>query len=270
MKPRRFIVDTTLRDGEQTAGIVFTVEDKVRLAALMDQCGIYQIEAGIPAVGHVEKEAITRILAIRKRAKISVWNRMTVEDIRHSIECCPDIIHIGAPVSYVQIYTKLKKNKQWLENELLKCVELARSAGFDVTVGFEDASRADISFMASLMKQLEAYGVLHVRFADTVGVLTPGRTADSIKTLLEYTGMAIEIHVHNDLGMAVANSLEAAKAGALYVDCTLKGIGERAGNCDFQKFAAVGERIFDLGIDKEEAMVLLQEFSEILRMEMMV
>jgi len=246
------------------------VEDKVRLAELMDQCGIYQIEAGIPAVGLVEKEAITRILAIRKRAKISVWNRMSAEDIRHSMECCPDIIHIGVPVSYVQIYTKLKKNKQWLKSELLRCVELARSAGFDVTVGFEDASRADISFMASLMKQLKDYGVLYVRFADTVGVLTPGRTADSIKTLLEHTDMAIEIHVHNDLGMAVANSLEAAKAGALYVDCTLKGIGERAGNCDLQKFAAVGERIFDLGLDKEKAMVLLQEFSKILRMEMMV
>lgn len=268
MKPKRFIVDTTLRDGEQSAGVVFTVQEKVRLAALMDQCGIYQIEAGIPAVGRVEKEAVTRIMEIRKKAKISVWNRMAVEDIRHSMECCPDIIHIGVPVSYVQIYTKLKKNKQWLENEMLRCVDLARSAGFNVTVGFEDASRADISFMASLMKQLEVYGVLYVRFADTVGVLTPGRTADSIKTLLEHTSIPLEIHVHNDLGMAVANSLEAAKAGALYVDCTLQGLGERAGNCDFHKFVAVAERIFDLGIEREAAKMLLQEFSGIKRMEL--
>ncbi len=269
MKTRRFIVDTTLRDGEQSAGIVFTVDEKVRLAALMDQCGIYQIEAGIPAVGRVEKEAILKILASRRRARISAWNRMDQADIRHSMECCPDIIHIGVPVSYVQIYTKLKKNKRWLENELLRCVDLACSAGFDVTVGFEDASRADLSFMASLVQQLEAYRVLYVRFADTVGVLTPGRTADSIKTMLEYTDMDMEIHVHNDLGMAVANSLEAAKSGVHYVDCTLKGIGERAGNCDFQKFVTVGERLFDFGIDKAASMELLREFSSILNVEMM-
>jgi len=248
MKARRFIVDTTLRDGEQSAGIVFTIDEKVRLATLMDQCGIYQIEAGIPAVGRVEKEAIYRIMASKKRARI---------------------IHIGVPVSYVQIYTKLKKNKRWLENELMRCVDMANSAGFDVTVGFEDASRADISFMTNLIKRLEAYRVSYIRFADTVGVLTPGRTADSVKNILEYTDMAMEIHVHNDLGMAVANSLEAAKSGALYVDCTLNGIGERAGNCDFQKFVSVGERIFDFGIDKAASQELLQEFSSILRMEMM-
>jgi homocitrate synthase NifV len=269
MKSKRYIVDTTLRDGEQSAGIVFTIEEKVRLAKLMDQCGIYQIEAGIPAVGRVEKEAISRIMASKKRARISAWNRLSTEDIRHSMECSPDIIHIGVPVSYVQIYTKLKKNKRWLENELLRCVDMASSAGFDVTVGFEDASRADISFMTNLIKRLEAYRVLYIRFADTVGVLTPGRTADSVKNILEYTDMDMEIHVHNDLGMAVANSLEAAKSGAFYVDCTLNGIGERAGNCDFQKFVAVGERLFDFGIDKAASMELLREFSSILKMEMM-
>lgn len=267
MKLRRHIVDTTLRDGEQSPGIVFSVEEKVRLASMMEACGIYQIEAGIPAIGRVEKDAIFAMMERRTKARISAWNRMNIEDIRHSAECCPDIIHIGAPVSYVQIYTKLKKNKQWLESNLLKCVEYARSKGFDVTVGFEDASRADISFMANLMQLLKEYGILYVRFADTVGVLTPGRTADCVKNIMDYTGMDLEIHVHNDLGMAVANSLEAAKSGARYIDCTLAGIGERAGNCDFHKFLSAADKLYDFGIDKSAVKELLYEFSRIARRE---
>lgn len=265
MKSRRYIVDTTLRDGEQSAGIAFDAKDKIKLAKLMDDIGIYQIEAGIPAIGKVEKEALLKIMENRKNAVISAWNRMNIEDIKHSIECQPDIIHISAPVSYVQIYSKLRKNKQWLRNNLIECVAYATGKGYKVTVGFEDASRADISFIISLSMLLKEMGVAHVRYADTVGVLTPHSVSDVTKSIMRHSELDVEIHVHNDFGMAVANSLEAAKNGAKYIDCTFLGIGERAGNCDFIKFLKASDSILDCGIAKKEALEVQKEVYNILK-----
>jgi homocitrate synthase NifV len=265
MKSRKYIVDTTLRDGEQSAGIAFDTKDKVRMAKLMDDIGIYQIEAGIPAIGNIEKQAILKIMENKKNALISAWNRMNIADIKHSIECHPDIIHISAPVSYVQIYSKLRKNKQWLRNNLIECVQYALDQGYKVTVGFEDASRADISFIVSLGVMLKDLGVSHIRYADTVGVLTPHNVSDVTRSIIRLTGMDVEIHVHNDFGMAVANSLEAAKCGAKYIDCTFLGIGERAGNCDFLKFIKSSESIFDCGIAKKEALEVQKEVYSIIK-----
>lgn len=264
MKPRCYIVDTTLRDGEQSAGIAFNRQDKVRLAQIMDQVGIYQIEAGIPALGKSEKEAILEIMENKDNAIISAWNRMNINDIKHSIDCRPDIIHISAPVSYVHIYSKLKKNKQWLRNNLIECVNYALDRGYKVTVGFEDASRADISFVISLAVMLKNMGVSYIRYADTVGVLTPHAVADTVKAITHYTEMDTEIHVHNDFGMAIANSLEAAKSGAKYIDCTFLGIGERAGNCDLMKFIKAGDRLFDFGIIKKDMIEAQKEVYQIL------
>ena len=246
VRKKRHIIDTTLRDGEQSPGFAFNIEEKVRLAMLMDEAGIYQIEAGIPAMGKYEKDTILKIMSNRRNSAISTWNRMSTEDIQNSFDCCPDIIHISAPVSYVHIYSKLKKNKTWLKKNLQECVSLALDKGYKVTVGFEDASRADITFIASIADLLRDMGVLSVRFADTVGVLTPSRAFQAISEIIRHTGISLGIHAHNDFGMAVANSLEAAKAGAEFIDTTLFGIGERAGNCDLNQFIAAAEQIFDI------------------------
>lgn len=244
MKEVRYLVDTTLRDGEQSPGYALTREQKVEIAGMLDDAGVYQIEAGIPAMGSYEKETLCEIVQKKRGAKISVWNRLNEADIRHSFDCRPDIIHIGVPVSYVQIYTKLHKNKNWLVKTALSCVDLVLDSGFEATVGFEDASRADPTFMLSLAVTLKERGVRRIRFADTVGVLTPARTCNTIRELISVTGIEVEMHAHNDLGMAIPNSLIAAKAGAKYIDTTLLGIGERAGNCDFQKFISVAELAF--------------------------
>ena len=264
MKSKRYIVDTTLRDGEQSPGIVFSVEEKVKLAKRMEEVGIYQIEAGIPAIGKMEKEAIYQMMCQKKKVLISAWNRMDKKDLKASMECEPDILHISAPISYIQIYSKLRKNKQWLKKTLMECVAFAMDAGYRVTVGFEDASRADISFIIALSKQLKEMGVEYIRYADTVGVLTPHIVADMTKSIRRYTGIDVEMHVHNDLGMAVANSLEAAKSGARYIDCTFLGIGERAGNCSFIQFIKASDPIIDLGINKKEALLLQQEVRDLL------
>jgi homocitrate synthase NifV len=259
LKPPRYIVDTTLRDGEQSPGLAMSIEQKLEIARLLDEAGVYQIEAGIPAMGRMEIETISRIMQNRKNSKISAWNRLRLDDIRKSMDCAPDIIHMSVPVSYVLIYSKLNKNKTWVTKNLVTCVEYALSGGYEVTVGFEDASRADITFMIVLAKQLKDMGVNRIRFADTVGVLSPSRTYSAIRDIVENTGIEVEMHAHNDLGMAVANSIVAAKAGSNYIDTTIFGIGERAGNCDFLKFVHAASGMYDLGISEQSAAVVQQK-----------
>lgn len=264
MKNSKYIVDTTMRDGEQSPGFAMTKEQKLKIAMLLDSASFYQIEAGIPSLGKYEQDTIYTIMQNRKESKISVWNRMNEKDIQMSFECCPDIIHVSIPVSYAQIYTKLKKNKVWLQKNALSCVELALSKGYEVTVGFEDASRADITFMVTLAEQLKAIGIKRIRFADTVGIMTPSRFEQTIEDFIKFTGLEIEIHAHNDLGMAVANSIVGAKQGAMFIDTTIKGIGERAGNCDFRKFVYTAEQIFDLNVNLFNALCIEEEVWNIL------
>lgn len=258
MKEKRWIVDTTLRDGEQRAGIVFGADDKINIALKLDALRIYEIEAGLINNGS-EGDYIAEIMGKRKYSKISVWSRAIKEDISGSAVKCPDIIHIGAPISYAQIYGKLKKNKIWFQKNLCECVDAAFTRGAEVTVGFEDASRADVGFIINTAKMLKDRGVQTIRIADTVGVFTPDRTRKIIEDILFQVDIDLEIHIHNDLGMAVANSLVGAIAGAKYVDCTLGGLGERGGNCNFYSFLKLAENNFDMGINKNDVLSLEKE-----------
>ncbi len=262
MKQQKWIVDTTLRDGMQRHGIRLNLEQKLRIAELLDEAGVYEIEAGIPTSGKEACDAVYAIARTVKHAKVAAWNRLRETDIKASFLCKPDLLHICVPVSYLQIYTLLKKNKAWIGRQVDSCVGLARSKGYEVTVGFEDASRADISFMVSLAAQLAGLGVTRIRLSDTVGVLVPSQTRQLVRDLREYTGMEIEIHAHNDLGMAVANSLEAAKNGADYIDTTLGGIGERAGNCCYHQFISLASRIFQLNSSLFPALLLEEQAAE--------
>ena len=252
MKEVKYIVDTTLRDGEQSPGIALRAEDKLKIAQLLEEIGVYEIEAGIPVISEAEEESISNIIKNRQKAKISVWSRMDVHDVKRSVACKPDIIHIGTPVSYVQIYSKLKKNKSWVMKNVLECVYAAKSRNVDVTVGLEDASRADIGFILSMIRELKNNGVNTVRVADTVGILIPCRTKELVEMIKANSDMKIEMHVHNDLGMAVANSIIGAKAGADYIDCTLFGIGERTGNCNFYDFIHSCESVFQFAMNKKQ------------------
>lgn len=252
MKENRYIVDTTLRDGEQSPGIALRIEDKVKIAALLDELGVYEIEAGTPILSDAEEEGISRIIDNKHNAKISVWSRMNITDVKASIRCKPDIIHIGTPVSYIQIYSKLKKNKGWVIKNVLECVDIAKSHNVDVTVGLEDSSRSDIGFLLSIVKELKNAGVNTIRVADTVGVLSPKRTKELIETIKSNSDIQIEMHVHNDLGMAVANSIVGARAGADLIDCTLFGIGERTGNCNLYDFVHACESVFHFAMNKKQ------------------
>ncbi len=260
MKRRIKLVDTTLRDGEQCPGIVFSPSDKIRLALYLDRIGIDEIEAGIYDTGTEGMNYISEIMKRKKQARISVWSRLNPRNVEESARQRPDLIHIGTPVSYAQIYNKIGKNKKWIENTLQECIEVAKDYNIPITVGLEDASRADVAFLISLIRLMRQQGVEVIRLADTVGVLFPRRAREMIGEIKQ-TGIQVEVHEHNDFGMAVANSMVMALAGADMVDGTLMGIGERAGNCNLYEFVHGANRKFDFlvnSLDIKKAEGLLQ------------
>ncbi|MGE4589813.1 MAG: homocitrate synthase [Acidaminococcaceae bacterium] len=262
MKKEVHIVDTTLRDGAQSPGIAFTEEERLNIARILDGCGVKIIEAGIPAMGPAEQKTILRIKQHCSKAKIAVWNRVVADDIKLSFECLPDIIHISVPVSDNQIQYKLKKSRSEVKKALQECAYLAKCYGYQISIGFEDASRADEAFLAEFMVLLSEYKPTHIRYADTVGILTPSLTFEKIKSLQRFCPYSIEFHGHNDLGMATANTLAAVQAGAALVDTTILGIGERAGNCDFLQTVCLLNGLTSCGIPIKEAVAVQDIFKK--------
>ncbi|MDR1921633.1 MAG: homocitrate synthase [Candidatus Adiutrix sp.] len=235
--PRCKIVDTTLRDGEQAPGYAFSPGDKAFLASLLDQAGVCQIEAGAPIMGGDEKDGVCAVKDACGAALVSTWNRLTKKDVDASLECRPDIIHICLPVSERHIVRKLRTTKTALLRRFREVAEYAAEKGGRVTAGFEDASRADERFLYEAAETARRHGVERIRLSDTVGLLRPSSAAALVRATLE-VGLPVEMHAHNDLGMALANSASAVLAGAEFIDATLLGIGERAGNCGFGDFVA--------------------------------
>lgn len=236
------IVDTTLRDGEQAPGVVFSKKEKISIAVLLDQVGVFEIEAGTPAMGGAEAEALADIFSLNLNTRISTWNRANIKDIQCSLDCGSRRIHITLPVSDIQIEHKLQKNRNWVLNRLREAVAYAREAGASVTIGAEDASRADFDFLIQYASLARELGAERLRFADTVGVLQPFNSYFKVQKLINETGMPIEFHAHNDFAMAIANTLASIEAGALYTSTTVLGLGERAGNCPLEKIVSVLNR----------------------------
>ncbi|OAT87054.1 homocitrate synthase [Desulfotomaculum copahuensis] len=230
------ILDTTLRDGEQAPGVAFTGREKVAIARLLDRLGVDQIEAGTPAMGELEQQAVRAIAGLGLRCRVSTWNRLLVTDIQASLACGVRDIHISGPVSDLQIRSKLGKNRRWVLARLEGALRFAAAYGCRVAVGAEDASRADYNFLLEYARLARQMGVRRLRYADTVGVLDPLTTFERISRLKAALGdMEIEFHGHNDFGLALANTVAALKAGAACVDATVGGLGERAGNASLEE-----------------------------------
>ncbi|MDR1947314.1 MAG: hypothetical protein LBQ51_09155 [Desulfovibrio sp.] len=261
-----WVVDVTLRDGEQAPGFAFSREKKVLLARLLDRSGVRQIEAGVPCMGREEQDDIRAVKKACSSALVSTWNRARRADIEAALDCGADLLHICMPVSELHIRKKLEVDPEEALDSYLECAAAACCHGTMVSAGFEDASRADARFMLRLASALAAEGVCRIRISDTVGVLTPLRTTALVR-LLSSAGPELEIHAHNDLGMAEANSLCAAIAGARYVDTTISGIGERAGNCGLSRFTRLVARcgLFSLNLAEEDALRVEREAAPLLQ-----
>lgn len=229
------VVDTTLRDGEQTAGVVFSNDEKVRIARYLDEMGIDQIEAGIPVMGGFEKDCIKEIVRMGLKASIMAWNRAVITDIKESIECGVDAVAISISTSDIHIEHKLQTTREDVLKRMSDAVKFAKDQGLYVSVNAEDASRSDIDYLTEFALIAKHGGADRLRFCDTVGTLDPLTTFRYIKTLHDSVGLDIEMHTHNDFGMATANSLAGIYAGANHVGVTVNGLGERAGNACLQE-----------------------------------
>lgn len=242
------LVDTTLRDGEQTAGVVFSNREKLRIAKMLDNLGVHQIEAGVPVMGGDEKEVIKEIVSYNLKASIMAWNRANIEDIKHSLDCGVDAVAISISTSDIHIAHKLRTSREWVLDHMVKAVEFARKQNLYISVNAEDASRSDMDFLIEFARQARQAGADRLRFCDTIGVLEPFRTHRIISELIEKTGMDIEMHTHNDFGMATANALAGLKAGARFIGVTVNGLGERAGNAALEEVAMALKHLFDVNL----------------------
>ena len=230
-----YIVDTTLRDGEQTAGVVFANEEKIRIAKYLGEIGIDQIEAGIPVMGGHEKECIKEIVRLGLKSSIMAWNRAVISDIKESLDCGVDAVAISISTSDIHIEHKLQTTRQDVLNRMADAVKFAKDNDLYVSVNAEDASRSNMEYLTEFALIAKHCGADRLRFCDTVGTLTPLAAFRYIKTLIDAVGINIEMHTHNDFGMATANALSGVYAGANYVGVTVNGLGERAGNSCLQE-----------------------------------
>jgi homocitrate synthase NifV len=236
---RPYIIDTTLRDGEQAPGVCFSRESKLAIAENLDQAGIDELEVGVPAMGTVVQKDIRRIAALNLRCRLSVWCRAHPDDLAAALNCNVSGIHISLPVSPLQL-SAMGKDTRWVLARLERLVPQARLYFDHVSVGALDATRADRPFLKQFAEAAFSCGAERLRLADTVGIGTPGAIAELVNALVgTVPGMAFEFHGHNDLGLATANSLAALENGAEAVSVTVNGLGERAGNTALEQIAMV-------------------------------
>jgi len=230
------IDDTTLRDGEQTAGVVFSRREKLAIARLLDLVGVQEIECGIPAMGEDEQNSIRALVEMELSARLITWNRALIPEIQASIECGIKAVDISLSVSDQMIAKKLKKDRNAVKEQLKVALGFAKQHDLYVSVGGEDASRAELGFLVELLQITRELGGDRFRFCDTLGIMDPFSMYDKVAWLrAAVPEVEIEVHTHNDLGMATANAIAGVRAGARFVNTTVNGLGERAGNAALEE-----------------------------------
>jgi len=233
-----YIIDTTLRDGEQAPDVVFSYDEKLRIAEMLNSLGVDEVEAGTPAIGKEEQRVIKDIANAGFSFVTSCWCRATETDIMQAAKLGTQSINISLPVSDVQIET-LGKTREWVIKNIPKMVSIARNHFPFVTLGAQDGSRADSQFLNEFINQASIAGAGRIRIADTVGLLDPMETNEIFSGLHKaFPNMQFEFHGHNDLGMATANAVAALKGGAYAISGTINGLGERAGNSVLEEVIA--------------------------------
>ncbi|WP_086636694.1 (R)-citramalate synthase [Methanonatronarchaeum thermophilum] len=239
-------MDTTLRDGEQTPGVSLTPDEKLWIAKKLDELGVDIIEAGSAVTSEGEKEGIRKIAGEGLDAEICSYTRVMKKDIDEAVDCGVDSIHLVVPVSDLHIQKKLEKNRSEIINMTSDVVQYAKDHGLTVELSGEDASRADISFIEKVFKNGIDVGADRLCYCDTVGVLTPEQVRNDLTQLVNKFDVTVGLHCHDDLGFAVANTIEGIKAGCNEVHVTINGLGERAGNAALEEVVMSGHKLYDM------------------------
>ncbi|MFH2122212.1 MAG: hypothetical protein ABIJ50_01820 [Pseudomonadota bacterium] len=235
------IIDSTLREGEQTPGVHFSQELRYEIITQLSQVGVEEIELGVASEknSHLQDLFTFARKASKGGQRLGLWCRCHSGDIAFAASCRPDVLSLSIPASDLHISQRLQKDRTWILHTLRQAVAQARTVAIPfISLGLEDATRADPEFLCLLAKTAAECGVQRLRLADTVGIGSPATITQMVKMLLQQSGLPCGIHTHNDFGMATANAIAALEAGASWIDATVLGLGERAGNCRLEEAVA--------------------------------
>jgi 2-isopropylmalate synthase len=270
------IFDTTLRDGEQSPGCSMNLPEKVRMANKLQDLGVDIIEAGFPIASEGDFAAVKAIAAQCKKVKVAALCRTAEQDVARAAEALKYAarprIHTFCATSDIHLEHKLKKTRAEVIEMTRAAVRLARSYADDVEFSAEDATRSDIDYLCEVLDAAVDAGASVLNVPDTVGYTTPNEYTHLVQQVRERVvrdrDVIISVHCHNDLGLAVANSLAAIEAGARQVECTINGIGERAGNASLEEIVMAlhvrADRLpFETGIKTSELYPTSQLLSSI-------
>jgi len=245
MSDRVYIFDTTLRDGEQSPGCSMNTPEKLRMAERLVALGVDLLEAGFPIASDGDYEAVDAVSRAFPWVQVAALARCTRKDIERAASALEAAkrprIHTFIATSDVHLQFKLKKSRQQVLDEAVAAVQLARTYVDDVEFSAEDATRTDWDYLEEVCKAVVAAGARTVNLPDTVGWSVPEEYGALIGRVAKSLGdtAVVSVHCHDDLGLAVANSLAAVQNGARQIECTINGIGERAGNCSLEEIAMI-------------------------------
>jgi homocitrate synthase NifV len=249
-------VDTTLRDGEQAVGVIFTRWEKKQIATLLAEIGVPAIEAGFPALGAEEKECVKAVADADIRVKgggepleVNAFARARREDVRDAAECGSHAAVISISTSDIHIERKFRRSRQWVLEQVQEAADEAKSHGLAFTISAEDASRTDPAFLVEYYRLAESVGARGVRYCDSLGVEYPYTTYRRLKFVGQETQLPIEVHMHNDFGMATANVLAGIRAGASSVVASIGGLGERTGNSPLEEVIMALKHLYGVPLD---------------------
>lgn len=265
LSPRIQIHDATLRDGEQTPGVVLRKDEKVKIAIKLSEIGIHRIEGGMPVVSAEDREAIKEMKRINLPSKVFGFVRAREEDIMAAADCEVDGIIIEAPISRPKLELQFGWSIERAIEESMRSISKAKEMGL-YTVFFPfDTTRAEEEDLVRLMVELKKADILpdSIVVVDTMGCALPESIEYIVSLIKSLWDRPVEVHAHNDFGLAVANSIAAIKAGAEVVHCCVNGMGERTGNCSTEEIVTVITLLMgiDIGIDLSK----LQELSDLVR-----
>ena len=229
------ICDVTLRDGEQMPGVVFRTDEKLDIAMRLDEIGVDIIEAGFPVVSPGEKAAVKEVCNLGLDAKISALSRSVKRDVDAALDCGVDMVSIFIATSELHLKYKLHMSCPEAIRCALDAVEYAKDHGLIVRFSAEDATRTDFDTLKKLYRKAEEYNADYVSVADTVGIMNPRTTYYMISEIKKVVRTPICMHCHDDMGLALANTLAGAEAGAKQLHTTVNGIGERSGNTPLEE-----------------------------------
>ncbi|HWB98005.1 MAG TPA: 2-isopropylmalate synthase [Bryobacteraceae bacterium] len=251
MSDRVYIFDTTLRDGEQSPGCSMTVAEKLKMARKLVELGVDILEAGFPIASEGDFEAVDAVSREYPWAQVAALARCCTGDIERAAQSLRHAkrprIHTFIATSEIHLKYKLKKSQQQVLEEAVAAVELARRHVDDVEFSAEDGARTDPDFLEEISRAVVAAGARTVNIPDTVGYSVPEEYGVLIGRIARALGdcAIVSVHCHDDLGLAVANSIAAVRAGARQIECTVNGIGERAGNCSLEEVVMVLKTRYD-------------------------